>query len=243
MYRATTGPNTDESLSISARWVREADHHYAEPAGAKIDFVLCDPSWRVLSATIIQDRPFGRWPSDHFPVITDLELLGHPPAGTISSCSRTEYREEADMTVKPIPDGYHSVTPYLIVQGADKLLDFLTRAFGAEETVRMPRPDGSIAHAEVRIGDSVVMLADAGEQWSPMPAGIHLYLEDCDATYLRALEAGATSVQEPADQFYGDRSAGVRDSLGNHWWIATHVEDLSEEEIAKRAEEQAAQQS
>lgn len=147
------------------------------------------------------------------------------------------------MTVKPIPDGYHSVTPYLIVQGADKLLDFLKRAFAAEETFRMPRDDGSIAHAEVRIGDSVVMLGDAGEQWSPMPATIQLYVEDCDATYLRALEAGATSLQDPADQFYGDRMGGVRDPVGNQWWIATHVEDLSEEEMAKRAEERAGQQS
>ncbi|MGH8937106.1 MAG: VOC family protein [Acidimicrobiia bacterium] len=140
------------------------------------------------------------------------------------------------MAVKPIPDGYHSVTPYLIVEGADKLLDFLKRAFSAEETVRMPRPDGSVAHAEVRIGDSIVMLGDAGEQWSPMPGMINLYVEDCDATYLRALEAGATSLQEPEDQFYGDRTAGVRDPVGNHWWIATHVEDLSEEEIAERAQ-------
>ena len=218
-------------------------HHYGEPpAGAKIDFVLCDPSWWVLSAAVIQERPFGRWPSDHFPVMADLELID-PATDPPPHYSRTEPREEAEMPVKPIPDGYHSVTPYLIAQGADKLLDFLKRAFAAEETVRMPKPDGSIAHAEVRIGDSVVMLADAGEQWSPMPAGIHLYVEDCDATYLRALEAGATSVQEPADQFYGDRSGGVRDPVGNHWWISTHVEDVSEEEIAKRAEERAAQES
>lgn len=147
------------------------------------------------------------------------------------------------MPVEPVPDGYHTVTPYLIVQGADELLDFLKQAFGATETFRMPRPDGSVAHAEVRIGDSVVMLADAGEQWSAMPAMIHLYVEDCGATYLRALQAGATSLQEPEDQFYGDRSAGVRDPVGSHWWIATHVEDVSEEEMAKRAEERAAQQS
>lgn len=147
------------------------------------------------------------------------------------------------MAVKPIPDGYHTVTPYLIVEGAEKLLDFLKQAFDAEEKVRMPKPDGSIAHAEARIGDSVVMMGDAGEQWSPMPAAIHLYVKDCDATYQRALEAGATSLQEPANQFYGDRMAGVRDLVGNMWWISTHVEDVSEEEMAKRAEEQAAQQT
>ena len=145
------------------------------------------------------------------------------------------------MAVKPIPDGYHSVTPYLIVEGADKLLDFLKEAFAADETFRMAGPDGSIGHAEVRIGDSVVMLAEAGEQWPAMPGGIHLYVDDCDATYRRALEAGATSLQEPADQFYGDRSGGVRDPVGNVWWIVTHVEDVPEDELAKRVEEWTAQ--
>lgn len=146
------------------------------------------------------------------------------------------------MPVKPIPDGYHTVTPYLFVQGADKLLDFMKHAFAAEETVRMPRADGSVGHAEVRIGDSVVMMGEASEQFPSMPGSIHLYVDDCDATYGRALEAGATSVQEPANQFYGDRSAGVQDLIGNFWWIATHVEDVPEEEMAKRAQEWASQQ-
>jgi PhnB protein len=146
------------------------------------------------------------------------------------------------MTVKPIPAGYHSATPVLTVQGADKLLDFVSRAFAAEETTRLTRADGSIGHAEVRIGDSIVMLGEANEQWSPMPGTIHLYVEDCDAAYRRALDAGASSLQEPADQFYGDRMAGVRDPVGNMWWIATHVEDVSEEEMAKRAREWSAQQ-
>lgn len=147
------------------------------------------------------------------------------------------------MAVKPIPDGYHSVTPYLMVQGVEKLLSFVKEAFGAEETTRLLKADGSISHAEVRMGDSVVMMGEADERWSPMPGTIHLYVEDCDATYRRALGAGATSVQEPGDQFYGDRMAGVRDSAGNMWWIATHVEDLSAEEMANRAEEWAQQQS
>lgn len=146
------------------------------------------------------------------------------------------------MAVKPIPDGYHTVTPYLIVQGADKLLDFMKQVFAAEETVRMPRADGSVGHAEVRIGDSVVMMGEASEQFPSLPGSIHLYVDDCDATYGRALEAGATSVQEPANQFYGDRSAGVRDLAGNLWWIATHVEDVPEEEMAKRAQEWTNQQ-
>jgi PhnB protein len=145
------------------------------------------------------------------------------------------------MSVKPIPDRYHSVTPYLIVEGADRVFEFTKQAFGAEEVFRMDGPDGSIGHAEVRIGDSIVMMAEAGEQWPAMPGGIHLYVEDCDSTYARALEAGGESIQEPADQFYGDRSGGVRDPGGNLWWITTHVEDVPEDELARRAEEWAAQ--
>jgi PhnB protein len=140
------------------------------------------------------------------------------------------------MAVKPIPDGYHSVTPYLVVQGVPTLIDFLKQAFDAQETMRMPRPDGAIMHAEVRIGDSAVMMGEAMGEFKPMAGSIHLYVEDTDATYQRALQAGATSVMEPVDQFYGDRSAGVKDPVGNHWWIATHIEDVSPGELARRAE-------
>ena len=138
-------------------------------------------------------------------------------------------------SAKPIPEGYHTVTPYVLVQGADKLIDFMKKAFNAKETERYSMPDGSVGHAEVRIGDSAIMVADAqGEEYKPMAAGIHLYVEDCDATYKRAIEAGVMSTREPEDQFYGDRSAGVNDQFGNKWWIATHKEDLSKEEITKR---------
>lgn len=140
------------------------------------------------------------------------------------------------MAVKPIPDGYHSVTPYLIVQGAAGLIDFMKQVFNGEAFVRMERPDGTILHAEVRIGDSVVMLSDAGDESTPMPGMLHLYVNDADATYRRALAAGATSLQEPENQFYGDRSAGVKDQFGNQWWIATHIEDVSPEEMARRSE-------
>jgi PhnB protein len=140
------------------------------------------------------------------------------------------------MAVKPIPEGYHSVTPYLTVQGAAKLLDFLQQAFDAKVTERMDRPDGRIGHAEVRIGDSVVMLAEASDQWKPMTGGIYLYVEDTDAAFKRALEAGAVSIMEPANQFYGDRNAGIKDPAGNFWWIATHVEDVAPPEMKKRAE-------
>ncbi len=140
------------------------------------------------------------------------------------------------MAVKLIPDGYHNVTPYLMVEGAAKLLNFLQQAFDAKVTVNMEGPNGLIGHAEVQIGDSMVMLADATDRWKPMPAGIYLYVKDTDATYKRALQAGGTSVMEPSNQFYGDRNAGVTDPTGNFWWIATHVEDVAPEEMKKRAE-------
>ena len=140
------------------------------------------------------------------------------------------------MAVKPIPDGYHTVTPYLTVQGVPTLIEFLKQAFAAQEIERLTQPDGTIGHAEVRIGDSVVMMAEARDEHQPMPGAIYLYVNDTDAIYQRALQAGATSTMEPADQFYGDRSAGVRDPVGNQWWIATHKEDVPPEELKKRAE-------
>ena len=141
-------------------------------------------------------------------------------------------------SVKPAPNGYHTVTPYILVHGADKLIDFIKKAFDAKEVERVTMPDGSIGHAEVRLGDSVIMVSDAkGEQYKPMPTGIYLYVEDCDATYNRALQEGATSLMEPANQFYGDRSSGVKDQFGNQWWIATRKEDLSPEEYTKRKED------
>ena len=147
------------------------------------------------------------------------------------------------MAVKPIPDGYHTVTPYLIAPGAAKLIDFLKQAFDARESFRMASPEGRIMHAEVRIGDSVVMMSDTGQEAQPRPCMIYLYGNDVDATYKRALQAGATSLREPANQFYGDRSAAVKDPAGNDWGIATHVEDVPPEEIEKRAEAFMKQQS
>ena len=132
------------------------------------------------------------------------------------------------MSVKPIPDGYHPLTPYLMVEGAGKQIDFVKQAFEAIEVERMNGPDNTVGHAAVRIGDSVLMMSDARGEWKPMPAAIYLYVKDADATY---------TLMEPADQFYGDRSANVKDPLGNYWWIATHKEDLSAEELRSRAEE------
>lgn len=136
--------------------------------------------------------------------------------------------------VKPIPDGYHTATPYIIVKGAEQFINFLERGFGAREKRRMTGVNGEVIHGEVQIGDSVIMLAEAMGEFKEMPTMIHLYVEDMDAVYKRVLEAGAVTLREPADQFYGDRTAGVRDPFGNQWWISTHIEDVSPEEMKKR---------
>jgi PhnB protein len=140
------------------------------------------------------------------------------------------------MAVAPIPQGFHSVTPYLIVKGAAELLDFLKQAFDAQEIFRATRPDGTIAHAQVKIGDSFVELSDAHGEWMPRPSAIHLYVNDADAVYQRAIRAGASSLREPADQFYGDREGDVKDPCGNHWFIATHQEDVPLDELRRREE-------
>jgi uncharacterized glyoxalase superfamily protein PhnB len=134
----------------------------------------------------------------------------------------------------PIPSGYHTVTPYLRVRRASEFIEFLKAAFDAKETHRSLAPDGSIMHADVLIGDSHVMLTDGNEHFAALPGSNFLYVPDVDATYGSAIAAGATSMMEPADQFYGDRTAGVRDPFGNEWWIGTHIEDLSAEEMHKR---------
>jgi PhnB protein len=129
------------------------------------------------------------------------------------------------MPVLGKPSGYSTVSPYLIVAGAQTVIDFLKQTFGAAELRRYDGPDGSIMHAEVRIGDTVVMLGDAGENWPALPSHLHVYVDDVDATYLRALEAGARSVQPPQRKEQDpDRRAGVKDRTGNTWWIATQVE-------------------
>lgn len=140
--------------------------------------------------------------------------------------------------VKPIPAGYHTVTPYLIVEGAPKLIDFLKHTFNAQESALIKGPDGRVAHAEVKIGDSTIMMSDATAQWKPIESQAYVYVEDVDAAYKRALEAGATSVREPKTEFYGDRTGSVKDPLGNVWGIATHVEDVSPEEMQKRMKAQ-----
>jgi PhnB protein len=140
------------------------------------------------------------------------------------------------MPVRPIPEGFHTVTPYLVVPGVARLIEFLKQAFDAKEIHRSAMPDGTVAHAQVRIGDSMVMMGEASERWPAMPAAIYLYVPDADAAYKSALRAGATSLMEPADQFYGDRHGGVKDASGNTWWMATHIEDVAPDELARRAE-------
>jgi PhnB protein len=121
-----------------------------------------------------------------------------------------------------IPEGFHSLTPYLVSNGAARLLEFLKQAFGAEETFRMDRKDGTIGHASVRITDSMLEMADAAEEWKAMFAGLHLYVPNVDDVYRRAVQAGARSLYEPREMDYGDREGGILDPSGNQWYIATH---------------------
>lgn len=122
------------------------------------------------------------------------------------------------------PDNYNTVSPYLIVDGADATITFLTRVFDAKEIRRFPGDSGKIMHAEIRIDDTVLMLADKSDDWPPMPAYVHIYVQDVDATYRRALEAGAESVQEPVKKDDPDKRGGIKDAGGTTWWIATKVE-------------------
>ncbi|MDP1665605.1 MAG: VOC family protein [Methylobacter sp.] len=148
------------------------------------------------------------------------------------------------MTVKPIPDGYHSITPYLMVKGASEAIEFYKRAFGATEIFRLSHPNGQIGHAEIKIGDSSVMLADPCEQGAfrtPQSLGgssvaLHVYVQDVDAQFAQAVSAGAKAVKPVFDQFYGDRTGTLQDPFGHIWFLATHKEDIAPEEINRRAE-------
>lgn len=148
------------------------------------------------------------------------------------------------MPVKTIPDGYHSVTPYLSIDGAAKAIDFYKRAFDATEIFRLVAPGGAIGHAEIKIGDSEIMLADPCETGSfrhpqslgGSSVGLHVYVEDVDSMFAQAIAAGATAVRLVQDQFYGDRTGTLEDPFGHVWFLATHKEDLTPEEIDKRAE-------
>ncbi len=148
------------------------------------------------------------------------------------------------MTVKPIPDGYHSITPYLMIKGASEAIEFYKRAFGATEIFRLSHPNGQIGHAEIKIGDSSIMLADPCEQGAfrtPQSLGgssvaLHVYVKNVDAQFAQALSAGAKAIKPVFDQFYGDRTGTLQDPFGHIWFLATHKEDIAPEEISRRAE-------
>lgn len=148
------------------------------------------------------------------------------------------------MAVDPVPAGYHSITPYLIINGAAKALDFYQQAFGATELMRMAGADGKVGHAEIKIGDSIIMLADehpemgfrSPKSYGGTPVGLCIYVADVDKRVQTAVAAGATLTRPVQDQFYGDRSGQLTDPFGHHWTIATHVEDVAPDEMARRAE-------
>jgi PhnB protein len=141
------------------------------------------------------------------------------------------------MAAKPVPDGYHTVTPYLTVRDAPKVIEFLQQAFGAKISHEpIKRPDGTIMHAQVTVGDSPIMIGEESEMAKPTTSSLYLYVPDVDSAYQRAVKAGGNTVMEPTDMFYGDRSGAVKDPSGNSWFIATHKEDVAPQELAKRAE-------
>ena len=145
--------------------------------------------------------------------------------------------------VKPVPDGFHTLTPYLVVDGAEKLITFMQNALGAKyDHEPTKRPDGKIMHATLKIGNSMLMISDSSEHAKATSTMLYVYVPNVDATYQKALKAGATSMMEPADQFYGDRSGGVKDPAGNTWFFGTHIEDVAPAELKKRAEQVMKQQ-
>lgn len=153
------------------------------------------------------------------------------------------------MSVNPIPEGYHTVTPYLIVNGAAKALEWYAQAFNATELMRLPGPEGTVMHCEFKVGDSPIMMADGCEQmgmqgpaaYGGSPISICLYVEDVDALFKQAIDAGAEELRPVMDQFYGDRMGTLKDPFGHTWSIGTHKEDLSPEEVDKRFQEMMAQ--
>ena len=155
------------------------------------------------------------------------------------------------MTVKPIPEGYHSVTPYLIIKGAADAIEFYKQAFGATELFRFPAPDGKIGHAEIKIGDSPIMLADefaemgykGPQALGGSPVSLMIYFEDVDTVFNRAVEAGASVKEAVQDKFYGDRTGTLTDPFGHVWHVSTHKEDVSMEEMEERAKQASAKAS
>jgi PhnB protein len=144
---------------------------------------------------------------------------------------------ETNTMVKPIPEGYHSITPFIVSVNASMLIEFIKTAFDGNIIYNMKSDDGKVMHAVVRIGDSNIMISDSNERIPPTACMLYLYVGDVDKTYRQAIDAKGISLREPTNEFYGDRSACVKDAWDNQWWIATHVEDVSNEEMKKREEE------
>ena len=163
----------------------------------------------------------------------------------LNDIKRMQETKEAVMpAVKPIPEGYHSITPYLIIKGASDAIEFYKKAFGATELFRMPAPEGRIGHAEIKVGDSVIMLSDEWPEMkylgpksigSPSPVSLLLYVDDVDTVFKRAIEAGAKEERAIEDKFYGDRAGTLTDPFGHIWHVSTHKEDVSPEELERRA--------
>ena len=161
------------------------------------------------------NKGFDGEPSVSGALAPEVHLAGQAVRFTPTICPQG--RNSIPTSPPRPPNGYHTAPPYLTVTGADQLIVFLTQVVGARETERVTRPDGKIAHADARVGDSVIMLAEASTDWPPMPGAIYLYVHNTDTTYQAALQSGGASLMEPADQFHGDRMAGVRDPFGNVW--------------------------
>jgi PhnB protein len=185
-----------------------------------------------LSAKILSECP-----AEHRPIVVGLKEQRNQP---------NQLQRKTDMThqVKPIPEGFHTVTPHLIVKGAAEAIAFYKKAFGAEELSRLPAPDGKLMHASVKIGDSIVFLMDEAPQWKSFgpetlggtPVVIHLYVDNVDAAFERAVTAGGNVKLPPTDMFWGDRYCQVNDPFGYTWSLASHKEDVTPDQVAKNAE-------
>ncbi len=230
------GPQTLGGSGFSIHLTVDDAQAFAEraaAAGAKILRPVKDEFYGERSGKI-QD-PFGHtwFLSQHIEDVSAEEMQKRYDEIVKSA-------EESGQPLHPppyIPAGLHNLTPYLHTRGAAHLINFMKKAFDGQEYDRTEMPDGTILHAKVRIGASVIELGEAHGEFQPMPGAFHLYVKDADVAYKRALEAGATSMLEPSNQFYGDREASVKDPSGNHWYLATHVEDVTPEEMKKREEE------
>ena len=198
------------AVAAGAKEVRPVeDQFYGERSGQ-----FADPFGYVWNISTVKEEMSGAEMQKRMDALME---------GSAETTSQGTHRS----TVAPIPPGFHTITPYLIVPGAAAMIDFVKKAFGGEELFRVNIPGtDKIMHAQVRIGDSMLELADATEQYPGRPCGMHLYVLDTDALYERAIKAGATSVRTPEDTPYGDRSAAVTDAFGNSWFIATHIKDV-----------------